>query len=157
MAYKACEAWPGLPFRVSVPLERPIAPSPTPPHQTGRDRFGYPAFRTAFTRWQMADVHNRPVQLIQPRPLEQGRRERPVSLAPALVLPPQEPDQLGVDALHKNVELKINSGFRLTKKAPDFAQRSACCSAGKDWWNCSSRSARRSRNRIGQREKPRPS
>ena len=45
MAFRACEARPFLPFRVSVPLERPIAPSPTPPHQTGRDHFGHPAFR----------------------------------------------------------------------------------------------------------------
>src|SRR5262249_16995330 len=33
------------PFRASVPLKRPIAPSPTTPHQTGRDPFGHPAFR----------------------------------------------------------------------------------------------------------------
>jgi hypothetical protein len=37
VAFRACEARSFLPFRVSVPLERPIAPSPAPPHQTGRD------------------------------------------------------------------------------------------------------------------------
>src|SRR6266849_1121468 len=52
---------------------------------------------TAFTGWHPVDPHNRPVQLIQPGPLEEGRRELPKSLAPALVLPPQEVHQLGVD------------------------------------------------------------
>ena len=81
------------PLSGECPPERPIAPSPTPPHQTGRDHFGHPAFRprssggmrkTRTTRRLLG----RPIQL----PLEYSHRVMRVLslLGNHAVRPPRE-------------------------------------------------------------------
>ncbi len=61
-----------------------------------------------FTAGRAEGVHNRAVELIQSRLLEEGGRECPKSLAPPLVLPPQEVHEFRIDVGIHLLEMSVS-------------------------------------------------
>src|SRR5947208_1327878 len=64
-------------------------------------------FPTVFTAWRAEAMHDRAVELVEPRLVEEGGRECPKALATSFVLPPQEVHELGVDVRVHLLEMPV--------------------------------------------------
>src|SRR5205809_2447449 len=99
--------WPSPPFPASCPCRQHHHSVSNAPSSNRTGPFRSSGFPTVFTAWRAEAMHDRAVELVEPRLLEEGGRECPKALATSFVLPPQEVHELGVDVRVHLLEMPV--------------------------------------------------